>query len=347
MRHVPDSIVDLWREGGQDWLLFSGAATVDGRLAGGATFRMAVDPAVSRVSGGLQVLMRADCRDGRPDGGRACTKFDSDYAGAGTVFPCPSGPTVYFYHGENHTEPTGQRSALGNAGWTGIGQAVWDLARRVMVKQGQIAGLNASHVWRPGGRGMGTDQTPAASGNPSVVADPTRTFLYLYFADRSPDPETDGPDRKCSIRTCWAVARAPLRDVCARAGAGQTVAWRLLRHGAFTEPALLPDGTGGTFTPILDQVRGVDNLANVTAAPSLHGYLMASIRRLGPGRGTAVDARFSTDGLSWSASTTLMEGGRFLYPRIVAAGGRFVLLYVVLSDDGLELELRRETLRVS
>lgn len=317
----PDSIVDLWNDNGRTWLVFSGSALTPHGIEGGSTFRVAVDPGLTTVTGPLQTIMRAQCRAGRPDGGRACTRFDSDYAGAGVMVPCPQA-ALYIYHGENHTAPDG-RFLQGNEGWTGIGQAVWDAPHHALFQQGQIAGLNASNVWQTTQAGPATAQTNAASGNPSVVPDPSGAYFYLYFGDRSADTS---PDMRCDRRTCWAVARAPRAAVCA----GQTNGWRVWHNGSFSEPALLPDGTGGAFTPVLNHENGVDNLANVTAAPALHGYLMASI--LLPG-GTIAE-RFSPDGLAWSAPVTLVqppEGSKLRYPRILPAGGGFVLTYVVVG----------------
>jgi hypothetical protein len=347
LRNGPDGIADLWTDGGRSYLVFSGAAMG----VGGATFRVAVEPDLRAIGGKLEVLMRADCRDARPDGGRACTSFDSDYAGAGTVYPCPGGRMLYFYHGENHTTPEGSRAESGRAGWTGIGQAVWDPARRVLAKDGQIAGLNIGNGWANDSGGWHTSQTAAASGNPSVVPDPTGTYLYLYFGNRTNNPAANGPDTQCASRTCWAIARAPLRTVCASAGTGRPAPWLVWIRGDFSAPALLPGGTGGGFTPLLARAGGVvDNLANVTFVPALRLYVMTVLQQ----PGATVAARYSTDGLSWSPPAPILgpapPGMLQTYPRILALPGshgeaRFVLTYVIRSDQGWSFaELRRQAL---
>jgi len=347
LRNGPDSIVDLWQVGGQPYLLFSGAALVDGRMAGGATFRLGVDKSLQTVAGPLQVLMRADCRDRRTDAPGTCQNFDSDYAGAGTVFTCPNGRTLYVYHGENHTVPDGHRAKNPNAGWTGIGIATWDDAQKMFAKQGQIAGLNASNSWFYAEDGAGTQQSPAASGNPSIVPDPTGAFLYLYFADRAAAQEDDAePGQRCDRRTCWAVARAPLAKVCA----DPRTPWHLWHAGSFTQPALLAGGTGGAFTPLLRLQGGqADTLANVTRLPGQHAYVMASVQR----PSGAILGRISMDGLAWSEPAQLVgppaPGTAQSYARVVAEPGNpknLVLLYVVHEGKGwgnaslLRLKLR-------
>jgi hypothetical protein len=353
LRNGPDSITDLWTEGGRSYLVFSGASAGP-VAAGGATFRVAVDPNLRTISGTLEVVMRADCRDVRPEGGRTCTRFDSDYAGAGTIYQCPGGRTLYFYHGENHTTPGGSRAGSGRDGWTGIGQAAWDPARQMLGKDGQIAGLNISNGWVNDSGGWHTSQTAAASGNPSVAPDPSGAYLYLYFGNRTNDPAANGPDAQCASRTCWAIARAPLRVVCASAGTGRPAPWSVLSNGNFNTPALLPGGTGGEFTPLLGRSDGVvDNLANVTFIPALRLYVMTVLQQ----PGAAIAARYSTDGLAWSPPAPILgpppPGVRQTYPRILALPGShgeigFVLTYVVRSDHGWSFaELRRQPLRLA
>ncbi len=339
LRNGPDSITDLWPDSGRSWLVFSGAATTPTGIAGGATFRLPVSPDLTTITGPLDVIMRADCRDARPANGTACTRFDSDYAGAGTMLPCANGRTLYFYHGENHTIPDGKRAPTPREGWTGIGQATWDPSQHRLIKDGQIAGLNASNAWTTAGAApWSTGQIAAASGNPSVVPDPTGTYLYLYFGNRSADPAANGPEQQCSHRTCWAVARAPRAAVCA--ATGTPAPWQILHEGAFTSPALLPNGTGGPFTPLLTRAGGVvDNLANVTYLPARHAYVMAVLQQ----PGAAIAARISTDGLAWSAPMPLVPpappGSLQTYPRILAIQGpggapSYALTYVVRTAEG-------------
>ena len=343
LRNGPDSIVDVWTLGGQTYLVFSGAAVVQGRPAGGATFRLPVDLQLEGPTGPLSVLMRAECRDGRPEGGRACTRFDSDYAGAGTVFTCPSGRALYVYHGENRTLPNGMRAGGRNSGWTGIGLAAWNPARAAFDKLGQIAGLNASNAWSGSGPDAVTAQTASGSGNPSAVADPTGHYLYLYFADRTQNPG--------STERGLSVARADLRVVCG--GISGSARWEMRHDGHFSDPALLPDGTGGAFTPLLAPGDNADEVANVTALPEMRGYVMTSVLR----PSSEIVARTSTDGLAWSAPTLLVgrpePGSPLAYPRIVRMPGArgqtaLILLYVKHNGRGWpNASLMRQAVRVT
>src|SRR5580692_211461 len=58
LRNGPDGISDLWTEDGHSYLVFSGAA-MGPTGAGGATFRVAVDPDLKAINGKLEVVMRA------------------------------------------------------------------------------------------------------------------------------------------------------------------------------------------------------------------------------------------------------------------------------------------------
>ena len=347
LRIGPDSIVDLMNDRSRTYLVFSGSINLPGGVEHGDTFRLAVDPTLSRISGPLQVIMRPACQVGRAAPPAGCGKFDSDYAGAGSIVTCPQG-TIYMYHGENHTPPGGQYQQ-GVQGWTGIGQAHWDPSRGMLVKDGQVAGLNASNAWRSGPAGPETAQTNAASGNPSVVRDRSNVNDYLYFGDRSDAPDATGRGMRCERRTCWAVARADHAALCAGAANGHPANWQIWHNGAFAAPALLPDGTGSAFTPMLNQDDGVDNLANVTKLPGQDGYVMVSILR----PGDAIVERTSSDGLHWSRPATLVASPtpplQNTYPRILplpARPGAFVLTYVVMGKPAWQhMELMRQELK--
>jgi len=161
-----------------------------------------------------------------------------------------------------------------------------------------------------------------------------------------------GPSQQCDHRTCWAVARAARAAVCASAGTGHPAPWMIWHNNDFTSPAVLPDGTGGPFTPILTRAGDVvDNLANVTAVPARHLYVMATLQQ----PGAAIAARSSPDGLSWSAPTPLVPaappGKLQSYPRILPIPGipeALVLTYVVRGSDGwAQAALLRQPLRWS
>jgi hypothetical protein len=346
IKNGPDSIVDLWtKSGGESDLVFSGALMSGLR----GTFAVPVAPTLDHVLASepraVSVFMAPRCGIAADHRDAAeCQDFDSNYAGGGTIFPCPDGRILYFYHGENHTDPTGRLHHGPAEGWTGIGMAVWDPQAQKLTQARQVIGLNASNRWEGGNA---TRQGPPISGNPSAVLDPTRHYIYLYYTDRTEDPAYAGGPLACDRRPCTAVARADASAACAASGTASAVPWRKYYHGDFSEPALfqtasspaLPRGTGGQFTPLYPRFRNTgENVPNVTYLASRRLYVMIALQQ----PGGAIIARYSADGLRWSepASLVTQPAGpamRRLYPRLEVVRGTgggaetYVLTYVEKS----------------
>lgn len=348
IRNGPDSPAVLWRTREGTFLVFSGRLQ-DGRQG---TFRIRVDEGLRKLAGApspsaLEVLLTAQ-------GG---TGFDRDYAGGGTVFECPGGsPTLYFYHGENHTDPTGKFHPGPERGWSGIGLAIWDGGQRRFVKIGQVLGLAVSNEWRPAPGGPVTAQTPPASGIPSAFLHSGDANVYLYYQDRTDEGAYVQGDLKCDTRACTAVARASVAELCAASTAGRSAAWKKFHRGGFESPGLhvagdgsgSPPGTGGRFTPIVPrEERTGENIPNVTFLKGRGHYVMAALRR----PDGALIARYSGDGLRWSVQSVLVAppppGILHTYPRIhESADGTPVLTYTRRTEDRwTHAQLVRQVLR--
>lgn len=265
----------------------------------------------------------------------ACqAQFDRDYAGGGVTFRCPDGALLYFYHGENHTAPDGSKYAQG--GWFGIGLGIFnrDETRitRIPADNGQIAGLDlpASRALAPGA----APQQHPFNGVPSLTLG-TDGYLYLITGNASRNPEY--APASCTPE-CMSLSRAPAQAVCDAAEGKGHVTWKYYYHGAYTEPALLDDGAGGHFTPILAAPERGEHGGSVTWLPALRRYAMVHIRDGG------ILLRMSSDELHWSAPQTLLDApaatplgdaATIVYPRIIVthAGGAeaYVLTYVVAT----------------
>lgn len=132
------------------------------------------------------------------------------------------------------------------------------------------------------------------------------SYLYAYF----PDFASDGAGH--IVETSLAVARAPLADVLAAAGAGTVSPWQKYHDGGWTEPAL-----GGRSTSVQD-----DSLAwapNVVHSTTLGGMLM--VAGMSPHRFVLST---SADGVTgWSDRVTLFNDPTAFdaYPTVVGLGG--------------------------
>jgi hypothetical protein len=213
------------------------------------------------------------------------------------------------YHGENHTDPVGQR--LPRDGWTGIGLARWDATQRRFVKIDQIVGLHAGNVWRRTASGWQTYQAPPLSFQGDMVLNPVNRMVYLYYGDkfRAATPYAG---------TRIALAAIRLNTLCADAAHGTHAPWMKWYRGAFSQPAVwtssanpqhLPAGTGGRFSPILP--RGGETSPNVV----YHGgrwYMVTSTGHL------RISLRTSSNGITWSAPTTVYtpDSGLVMYPSL-------------------------------
>jgi hypothetical protein len=228
--------------------------------------------------------------------------FDRDYAGGGTPFQCPGpgGKLLYFYHGENYTDPYCLTTyACCSIGWSGIGIAYWDTAQAKFVKDGQIIGANLPNQW------YGTAASPinliTPPGIPSGMAfyNPTDGYLYLYYTDRTTNPEYAGAPWKCNSSNCITVARALATTVCANAGQGGLhTEWSKYYHGSFSSPALNADGSGGEFSPLSPAPGG----GQPTAIKLSNGvWVMAAVYL------TGIIVRTSLDGIAWSARQWVVQ----------------------------------------
>jgi len=357
IRNGPDSIVDVWRsEPGRLQLIFSGSHLEQGR--GTMVLRVGPDLKIDLAAPRATVVLQAD---------RRSPGFDYDYAGGGDVFTCPgaNGKTLYFYHGENHTDPTGRYIRGPKNGWTGIGMATWNARAGRFAKDGQIIGMAVDNTWRKDKNGRyKTLQGPPISGNPNVVPDRSGEYLYLYYTDRTDDPAYEAKGQDCDKRACTAVARAAVSQVCSAAGTGSPAPWFKYYKGAFTQPGLLGSGSkavgktagsagvGGRYTPIVDRFenRG-ETTPNVTWLPRQDLYVMTALRR--PERDIAV--RYSRDLLAWTDPEVLIgpapKGYTNKYPRLnVIAGAdgaeRYMMLWTVKAEASWEdAELRGQAVR--
>jgi hypothetical protein len=331
LRVGPDSLVAQFVDStGARYAFFSGTSASQDAAAGGFTFRFALDgdsgisPSPTTADGGPLAVMRdgvfGDTTPTLPqDGGfhDGYDGYDLDYSGGGTAYVCPSGRVVYAFHAENHTDPAyGVRYVGPLQGWTGLGQAHWDDAAKKLVKEQQIIGMHISNAWANAGDASTTLQGPPISGSGNMVYDADEDALYLYYNDRTDDPDYAGGTYDCATEAGVALARAKASDVCA----GATNPWKKYYKGDFTEPgvydttnasAAYPLGTGGKFTPLF---AGGGSTPEVVRVPG--AWIMA--HRYGAG-GIAI--RSSLDKINWSTPTQVVTaddaGFQTLYPALL------------------------------
>lgn len=330
IKNGPDSIIDLWQppEGFQNGvsLVFSGVLN-SGTPGNGTTLSVPVDSGLTTVGTPIATVLLPSC----PGLGACKNSYDASYAGGGSVFACPNGgPILYFHHGENHDYTDYPN------GWTGIGMAIWNGTNQDFENDQQIVGLNLPIA----------QQSSPISGNPGIVIDPSGSNLYLYYLDEGTSVTTYG----CDSRPCPAVASASVSAVCSAASSGGATTWYKFLNGSFSSIALDTNGdeSGGSFSPLFNKTMGTsgDALFNVTLLPPVANsssavYVGVSITHIS---GVPyIVARFSTDGISWSAAQTLVgappAGYDNTYPRIVQRtntdGSKTpVLLYVQKSSSG-------------
>jgi hypothetical protein len=243
---------------------------------------------------------------------------------------------LYFYHGENHTDPaTATYYSEFTRGWTGLGLAVWDADGGqpfALNKIDQVVGLNCPNAWVDAGllpdAGTGTGQEHPSSGEANALYDPLDGNVYLYFNDRSADPAIADPPFDCgcawqaAFKTCAAVARAPLAEVCANAVRGAHTQWFKYYDGGFSAPAVAADGTGGPFTPVFQGEGG----GPLTPFVYLDQGAFLLVYAVGH---ELVQATSSNDGVHFDAGVTTLAvadaGGlpafaSMFYPYLFAAG---------------------------
>lgn len=262
---------------------------------------------------------------------RACDAlFDRDYAGGGELYRCGNGTVLYFYHGENHTASDGSR--YGEGGWFGIGLGVMNASQTHVTRLGQIAGIDlpASGALAPG-------RPPQAHpfNNMPNVSRHEDGYLYLVHGNATLNPEYY--PRLCGPE-CLSLSRAPERAVCDAAAKGALAPWQNWYHGAYGPPALLPDGAGGKFTPIISDPLGGEHGGAVTWLPTPHRYALVMLQHGG------ITLRMSPDEANWSAPVTLLaapdatplgDPAALIYARILvthqAGAENYVLTYVEVT----------------
>ena len=225
------------------------------------------------------------------------TCFDQTYAGGGSVLQCPGGgPLLVAYHGEEATDPDGDRN--GTQGWSGIGVAAWNPATSRFTKVDQAIGLAASNIWRQSRSGARTDQTAPASYQGSLVDDPATGQVRLYYGDVAP---ATAPNATPQTRV--AVAAIDRTTLCADAVAGRHAPWKKWYEGAFSQPGVHTAdqpggraGSGGRFTP-LDVAPGATSPSVVRTTK---GWYMVTTEGH-----AAVTLATSSDGITWTRPTTV------------------------------------------
>lgn len=219
--------------------------------------------------------------------------FDNGYAGFGSVyFDKASGEILAFYHAEDHQGLEGTATLGAAPYYASVGLAVSKDGGRTFEKMGQV--LTSSRPKAPS-----TPDGAQGVGCPTVVADPSGQYLYMYFGDWSREPEADGIN----------LARSRIQD------AGRPGTWYKYYHGGFTEP-----GLGGRASSVV--VRRMPGdwccFPSVSFNSHLNQYLMVYVASDG------FWMRTSGDGITWSAPTQVLTSatgwsgaGISLYPAIV------------------------------
>lgn len=329
IKNGPDCpVAQLLNADGSRYLYFSGAT--QGNVRGTFRFRsnadltkIVADPKIGTEPRPVLLPGKVSPNpDGQKEGG-TYTGFDRDYAGGGTVFNCASSNAsigskqlLYFYHGENHTDPWGTTHRGPKLGWTGLGMSKWNQTKKSFEKTQQVIGMGLTNKWTGTRENPLTKQRPAISSMGNVVYNPSDGYLYLYYTDQTDQLEYAGKGYQCDTRPCITVARALAKDICAAAEKGTKVLWRKYYKGKFSEPALFTSqtanslnllATGGKFTPLFKRTGENQNKGEVTPHVTyLEGkkiFAMVSIQR----PDDAILVRYSKDGVSWSEPQTLVE----------------------------------------
>ena len=255
--------------------------------------------------------------------------FDQDYAGGGPVLAVTStsgaAGVLHIYHGEVHG---GTCSGLGQCFYSSLGMAISKDGGATFSKLGEIlqpyvtrsAVLNANENLDVG---AGTLLIADGSGQHIanlVSADPSNTYLYVFFTDF--DPSATGGS--CNRDSCLAVARASLATVITNAFAGNTAAFPTLfkkfYKGAFTEPGTSGDpnaaANSGHYTPV---IASPGTFPSVLYDAATQRYLIAYTTA-----NSAIIMQHGATLLSWSgpiASATITSSGNsILYPTLIGEG---------------------------
>ena len=256
--------------------------------------------------------------------------FDQNYAGGGPVLavtsPTGAAGVLHIYHGEWHG---GTCSGLGECFYASLGMAFSKDGGATFSKLGEIVQpyvTRSSILSANMSLDVGGGTLVIADGNGQHIAnlataDPSNTFLYVFYADRDASAATA---TACNQTPCLAVARAPLATVVADAFAGNTAAFPSLfkkfYHGAFTEPGTSGDpnaaSNSGHYTPV---IAAVGSFPSVLYDASTQRYLIAYTTG-----NNAIAMQHGSTLLSWSGPITsgaITDGtNTILYPTLVGEG---------------------------
>ena len=206
-------------------------------------------------------------------------EFDNGYAGIGGVYRHSDGRLYGFYHAEDW-DPSIPPNPSGYPGWYGsVGEAVSDDDGASWQKLGPA--VTGS---KPKDFSAFPGQSSRGIATPSAVADPSGTYLYVYYGN--------------SITGQPAMARADLRD-------GPPVPGRFRKYhaGEFTEP-----GLGGTEDTVLNAGPSAAAIQpHVVYSQHLRRYVMVVhlenltelVNKTSPAQ-SGIYLSFSVDGIAWS-----------------------------------------------
>jgi hypothetical protein len=254
--------------------------------------------------------------------------FDRDYAGGGPVLPL-SGEggklaVLHIYHGEWHG---GVCSKTGVCFYASLGMALSRDGGNTFAKLGEIVQPAISRL-----ESIDSGKNLDVGGGTPVIADqdgryirdlnaidPSKVYLYIFYADKDPAAETG----LCARTACIALARAKLCEVVRAAHDGNTARFPYLfkkyHQGRFDQPATSGDADAalpaGHYTPI---VADAGDFPTVVYDDAVHQYLMAYTTG-----NDAIVLRRGESLLSWAPTavgTISNPGESFVYTTLVGEG---------------------------
>lgn len=210
------------------------------------------------------------------------------YLAGGPIYRDPvSGRVLLFYHAEIHRGSEKDFSSV--------------LGLAIQVDEEGLRFRDAGVIFRPSAhRKSGAFD---AGGAPVVVRGGD---FYVYARDLSPGGTVNN----------LIVLSAPVKEVISAAAKGKPFAWRKFFNGAFSEPTL-----GGLSSP-LEKGNPPVRWMDVSFHPALGLYIL--VVAAPSGRGTALFASWSRDGLHWVRRVRLTDhqGGECFYPSIISSPQR-------------------------